>query len=60
MAIRTEDTKTVELMAYEKLSDMSVILGAIRTIYKRHSHGFDLTGCALIAAVAGFVLRSFI
>lgn len=35
--MRTATSKEAELLAYEKLSDLSVIMGAVRTLYKRHT-----------------------
>ncbi len=34
--MRTQTTKQAELQAFEKLSSISIIIGAVKVLYKRH------------------------
>jgi hypothetical protein len=56
--MRTASTKQVELMAYEKLSDVSVITGAVKTIYKRHQEFFNMTFCLSLGLLFGLIVGS--
>lgn len=54
--MRTATTKQVELLAYEKMSDVSVITGALRTLYKRHHEGFNMVFCLVLGFATGYVI----
>lgn len=54
--MRTATTKQVELLAYEKMSDISVITGALRTLYKRHHEGCNMAFCGVLGLAFGIVI----
>lgn len=49
--MRTATTKQVELLSFEKLSTVSILLGASRVVYTRHKVGIDLFLVSLVAVV---------
>lgn len=57
--MRTATTKQVELLAYEKMSDISVITGAVRTLYKRHHEFFSMAFCLMLGFGFGVIAGIF-
>lgn len=44
MSIRTNTTKQAEILAFEKLPSWSIIIGATKELWKRHSIVFWIAG----------------
>lgn len=42
--MRTATTKQAEILAFEKLPSISIIIGATKELWKRHSEWFWITG----------------
>lgn len=54
--MRTATSKDAEILAYEKLGDFSIIMGAVRTIYKRHHEFFNMAFCGVLGLAFGVVI----
>lgn len=57
--MKTQTTKDAEILQFEKLPDMYIIRGAIRTLYKRHHEFFNMAFCGALGLAFGLILGIF-
>lgn len=57
--MKTQTTKDAEVLQFEKLPDMYIIRGAIRTLYKRHHEGCNMAFCGVIGLLFGIVIGAW-